>query len=245
METTWTCRGAVLAAAIAGFSATAAMAADPVDPVHDWSGSYVGLFAGYGTGDIDLRDLDGYNVAPVDGDFEYDADGFIGGVNFGHNWQSGKAVLGLEGEVGYFDYSGSGQFPDYIGVRTPFDSRASIDGGVYGGAFLRLGFALDRLLFYGKGGVVGFDADVSFIDPDPIGTTLVAGTSKSEFLVGYGVGGGLEFAISDNWSFGGEYLFMDFGSISHTATDAGGGANRFRHELEGIHTGRATLKFHW
>jgi outer membrane immunogenic protein len=222
-------------------TATAAQAADPyVDPGYDWTGSYIGLFAGYGEGDIKLKDINGYNGGGGAGNFKYDADGFLGGINGGHNWQTGSLVVGLEGELGYFGYDGSGQFPAYVGVRLPTDSRASIDGGLYGGAFVRGGFAVNQVLFYGKLGAVGLDTKVSFIDTDPTGATLTGGTSASKFLVGLGAGAGLEFALGNNWSVGAEYLYMDFGSISHTATP---GNFKFTHQLDGIHTGRATLKF--
>ncbi len=40
--------------------------------------------------------------------------------------------------------------------------------------------------------------------------------SSSETLVGYTVGAGVEFALTDRWSAKGEYMYYDFGSETYT-----------------------------
>ena len=40
-----------------------------------------------------------------------------------------------------------------------------------------------------------------------------ASTSRSNTRVGWTVGGGIEYAITNNWSIGAEYRFTDFGTI--------------------------------
>jgi outer membrane immunogenic protein len=155
-----------------------------VAPNFNWAGPYVGVFAGWGWGNVDVTDVDGYNRGGGFGDFSYAADGFTGGFLAGNNWQSGAFVAGVEGELGYLGLDGTAQFPPYAGVRGPDDSRSTLSTDFCGALTGRAGFAAGNVLFYGKAGLSGVHADASFIDTDPTGTTLVSGTSASKFLLG-------------------------------------------------------------
>ena len=53
--------------------------------------------------------------------------------------------------------------------------------------------------------------------------TASGASSSSDTLVGWTVGGGVEWAFAPNWSVKGEYLYMDFGSIS-TSTNVASAA---------------------
>lgn len=221
------------AAAIAigfGVLASAAHANGP-----RWSGFYVGGHFGWAWSDVQVTDINGYNGGA--GNFGYDADGAFGGGQLGFNWQTGTFVFGVEGDIGYLNLNGEQQFPPYVGVRTPLDSLSSTSGGIYGTITGRFGVTFGNALLYAKGGWGAADVHVSFIDPDPIGTTLVSGTSKSDIVNGWVYGGGLEWAVSNSVSIKAEYLRLDFDdTITVNATSAGGSTFRFAHDIGAIDT---------
>jgi len=202
--------------------------------VYDWTGGYFGAFAGGAWGDVDVDDVDGYNGVTA-GDFSYDADGFLGGVLAGYNWQNDSLVFGIEGAVGYLGLDDSAQFPPYVGVRLPGDSRSSIDTDFFASLTGHVGIAAENLLFYLKGGVIGVNTDVSFIDTDPTGITLVAGTSASEFMVGWTGGGGALIGLDNGWIIGGEYMYADLGDINVSATGSDAVVYNFNHDVT-VHT---------
>jgi outer membrane immunogenic protein len=69
----------------------------------DWSGLYVGLHAGHFSGYADVVDGTITFGGPVEG--------FIGGALVGYGWQYNNIVLGIEGDVGLSNASGTGGLP--------------------------------------------------------------------------------------------------------------------------------------
>ena len=194
----------------------------------NWSGFYIGVDGGYAWGRARLIDVNGYNGPPPS--FSYNPEGFQGGLYAGFNWQSGALVAGVEGEFGWLGLNGSRQFPPYVGVRTPFDSVAATRGGWYAALAGRIGVAMNNWLFYAKAGGIWADIRSSFTDTDPIGTTLVAGTSvtgRSGWLGALGT----EVGLTPNLIGRIEWSYYNFGTASHTATSAGGFPFTFRHPL--------------
>ncbi|CAA0095464.1 Uncharacterised protein [Starkeya nomas] len=121
-------------------------------------------------------------------DFSPDIDGFIGGLQAGYNWQgAGPLVLGVETDIQYADVSSSVFTLDYFGTL-----RA------------RLGFAVDQFLLYGTGGLAYGR-----------GTYEVIGLSNDKNHIGWTVGAGAEYAIDNNWSVKGEYLYVDLGEENY------------------------------
>jgi outer membrane immunogenic protein len=211
-----------------------AHAADPVvaagDQAFSWEGSYIGAHIGYGWGKARYDDSE-YNVNLPDFpplSFDFDANGVIGGLQFGHNWQRGNLVYGLEGDLGYLNLAGSGwPEPDADGV--PYDTQGIAKGGWYAGLAARVGYAADRTLFYVKGGAVysggklGYvDNCISdFIDPPGCGPSTLDAWDRIGW--GYQIGTGVEHALRDNWTVKLEYAYLDFGSARPSAVVASGG----------------------
>jgi outer membrane immunogenic protein len=126
-----------------------------------------------------------------------------------------------------------------VGVRQPDDSRASIDTDWYVSLTGRIGYAFDNTLLYLKGGVTGVHTEVSFIDTDPTGLTLVSGTSATDTLWGPTIGGGVEYALSRNFTIRAEYMYVNIDdSISHTALGSNGSTYTFKHEIGDMHTAK-------
>jgi outer membrane immunogenic protein len=157
--------------------------------------------------------------------------GFTGGGQLGYNWQFGSVVLGAETDFEYFKIRASrivtGPFPNAIsnftvGTSVNTDWLYTLRG--------RVGYAFGpQFLVYGTGGLAVTQASLSnsFIDnlaalglpPNSVGAS---GTSDT--WTGYAVGGGLEWLFARNWSVKGEYLYVNFGSKTTTATVFSGAA---------------------
>jgi outer membrane immunogenic protein len=119
-------------------------------------------------------------------DFADDEDdgGFVGGAQVGYNYQIGSFVVGLEGDIQYADFGRSGAF-----------NFVDEDGDVFAGEFdrsdwfgtvrARAGVAFDRALIYATGGFA-FADDAN----------------------GWTVGGGVEYAFTNNLSLKVEGLYV-------------------------------------
>ncbi len=144
-------------------------------------------------------------------------------------------VFGVEGDIGYLGISAKSS-----GSYTPSSNPGSIhcgnywagdghvcdigaqyntSGGLYGDLTGRLGYATDRVLFYGKGGVAFLDADTK---ANYKGGSTAALNQNSYFnfdnsqtLVGWTIGAGAEYAVNPAWSIKAEYQHFDFGSMSY------------------------------
>ena len=127
--------------------------------------------------------------------------GVIGGGHVGYNLQINQWVLGLEGTVDGTSLSNTSvvAFPVAFGGSTlTAHTTADIQGSIRG----RLGVAWDRALIYATGGVAfgGFNTNVSLSGVDVAGVPFFVSASRSNTRVGWTVGGGIEYAITNNWS---------------------------------------------
>jgi len=212
---------ALLSTALPAFAAD--LMIDEPAPVmssgYDWSGAYVGAFAGYGAGTVDWTG-DFYN-GPVLLDSEngsFDVDGWMVGGTIGANLQSGAFVFGVEGDLAWSNIAGEGEAIDPLNA-TPSIPSANID--YLGTLRVRAGVAADSVLIYATGGLAFAGGDITITNLDG------AGDDRTEDFTatGWAAGVGAEFAIADNVSLKAEYLYtslatndVDFGSAP-PATD--------------------------
>lgn len=152
--------------------------ADPVPAVapapvaaQDWSGPYVGLSYGW---------ADAQNTYNTTGTFEFD-EGSYTGIYAGYLMQRGNLVYG--GELAF------GKIGDVIDPSFPLSQYDRVID-----LKARLGFAANRVLFYG---VLGY-SDAPFDD---------SGTSYD--TKGLVTGLGADFAVSQRLTMGLEYLHRD------------------------------------
>lgn len=197
-------RSLLCAAALCGsFTSSQAvdlLASESVAYDRSWGGAYIGVSLGYGTGDtettFDKHDNDHLGAIALN------PDGFALGANLGYNWQSGRWVYGVEGDLGYIDLSDSGQYA--------WDGHylKSEIGSFWGTLRGRAGLAADRLLLYGTAGV-------AFMNFDEYGLTDNGNPNQNSYnnetRTGWVVGAGVEYAFSPRLSGKAEYLHMDFG----------------------------------
>lgn len=159
---------------------------------YDWTGFYAGAQAGGVWGRSHWSDFAG---GPA---FDTDGASALGGVQIGYNAQWDRFVLGVEGEFSGFSISGRGQCSSTVG--TECRTRQNWIGA----ARLRGGYAFDRVLFYGTGGVAFTDYR---FDQTVGGPQSWSGGSR----VGWTAGLGLEYAFADRWTAGVEWKHYDFG----------------------------------
>jgi outer membrane immunogenic protein len=120
---------------------------------------------------------------------EAHTEGFAGGAFAGVQGQSDAIVYGVEGDIGY-----SGVDGDNDGVK--------VDGGVEGSLRARLGYTVTPdVMIYGTAGGAAQKL-----------TVREDGAFDDKAMVGYTVGAGTDFKITDNVFGRVEYRYTDFGS---------------------------------
>lgn len=178
---------AITAVSVPAFAADLPMAPPPpveapaYVPAFTWTGFYVGANAGYAFGQADIDEA----VSEVD-----EADGFVGGGQVGYNYQFGNFVLGAEADLSYFGLEAE---------DGDFGLEANWLGTIRG----RVGYAFDRLMVYGTGGVAF--SDIGYAVPD-----TGDGDDDDDTQIGWTVGGGVEGMITENISAKLEYLYVNF-----------------------------------
>lgn len=244
---------AIAAAACAVLAGAPAFAADLPEaiaetvavPSFSWTGAYVGVNAGYGfAGGGALRAGPGtanavaaFASGSSPSRFSLDPNGFLGGLQVGYNYQFDNSpfVIGVEADIQYSDID------DRITRRTSVVgfadniSRASTDMDWFGTVRARVGFTpVDRALVYVTGGLAYGDVDVRYSTAYPALGQLLRGKSSGT-EVGWTVGGGLEYAVTDNWTVKGEYLYYDLGTVKFSTRNPVGiaAAARARADLDG------------
>ena len=238
---------AKIAAVIAAFGfVSAASAADmpvrtpiykaPVAALYDWSGFYAGVNAGgvFSKSDVSTQaTATGSYFASSSlpaiasaGAGTVDPNGFIGGIQAGYNWQNGAGVFGLEADFNYFGTKGSrtgtGVYPCCGGT---FTMNQEVKTDWLFTMRPRIGFAANNWLLYATGGLAVTNLKYSNTFTDNYcstvggcGANAVEDGSVSKVKAGWTVGLGAEYALMNTWSVKAEYLYVDFGSISSTAT---------------------------
>jgi outer membrane immunogenic protein len=204
----------------------------------NWTGCYVGGSVGnawghsdgYSAGTATFNTVTGAQAlpgTPLSNDFSLT--GFTGGVYGGCNIQLGVFVVGAEGDWEAINKEGQAFFPGGPSVST-----VPIIGGteiVRAGNFHqaqerwlatargRLGYAVDKWLFFASGGAAWMKVDTSFSHTSFVG--LGAGTAginrfnfQSDRRTGWTVGGGVEYALPYNWSIRSEYLYVQIPSYT-------------------------------
>jgi outer membrane immunogenic protein len=180
-----------------------------VAPAFSWTGFYVGLNAGYGLANTNVRAL-------TDGVMSGNAGGFIGGAQIGYNYQINNVVLGAEGDFGYFGARRSFTDVDAVaGVTTTASWKTSWDASIRA----RLGVAVDRTLFYVTGGIAFADFGLKASVTDGGVTQSLSG---SQTRVGWTLGAGVEYAVTQNLTVRGEYLYANYGSKNLGLSGTGG-----------------------
>jgi outer membrane immunogenic protein len=209
--------GAITLTGSAALAADLAPPPPPPPPIFTWTGPYIGGQVGYawGAGNFNDSGFDPITRTFISGTLGGTPNGAIGGAHVGYQVQLSQFVLGLEGSVDGTSLTNTAvaTFPvAFKGSTLSAQTSADVQGSIRG----KIGFAWDRLLIYGTGGVAfgGFNTDFDLAAPNrrpPIFAT--ANTSSTR--VGWTAGGGLQYAVTNNWWVFAEYRFTDFGTLNN------------------------------
>jgi len=156
-----------------------------------WTGFYAGGQIGYAWG------RDTFDLPTVSAVTASSPNGVVGGAHAGYNYQVNQFILGLEGDIEGTGISRSVVDPI---TGTAFGAHIPVEGSIRG----RAGIAWDRALLYATGGAAFADVATSYTG----GITPFSTTSSGR--VGWTLGGGVEYAVTNNWSVRGEYRYSDF-----------------------------------
>jgi len=186
----------------------------PPPPPFSWSGFYIGGNLGGAWAHHNWSDTFFPNLSFNDGS----GNGrFIGGGQVGFNYQINQFVWGVEGT---FDWAstnnGNGTGVILPGVLPVTAIQVSSNDTWISTIAGRLGWAVDRALFYVKGGG-GWVGNNGFTITN-LNTGASISTSGSNNVSGWLVGGGFEWAFAGNWSVKFEYDYLGLGNRSFTAT---------------------------
>ena len=210
-------------------------------PVFTWTGFYIGVNAGASFANTaglatpaGFTAANGFvNTTNSFGPFRGSSSGvgFVGGGQAGYNFQTGMFVYGLETDIDYFGQGGSGTrtFSDtnvYPAAGSTFSlTRRSADGYL-GTVRGRVGIAaFDRTLLYVTGGLAYGDYGTSyklgqFVNGANTANVInFSGNPGSDTRIGYAIGAGVEYAITQNISAKAEYLYTDLGSRTYNLTN--------------------------
>jgi outer membrane immunogenic protein len=113
-------------------------------------------------------------------------------------------VIGLEADISFTDLKALGT--DAMGFNHTIESTWLSTGTA------RVGYATGPWLLYGKGGIALADERNTVTDP-ATGLSAV-GPLWSSFHIGWTVGGGVEYALTRNWSARIEYDYIDFNNVN-------------------------------
>jgi opacity protein-like surface antigen len=207
----------------------------------NWTGFYIGGLggAGYGRSDPTFAAAPATvnTVAFPGATADNRVAGFLGGGAVGYNYQMGAWVLGAEADLAWTNIRGSkacgSTAPTAAGpTNALFTSTCHDQLNWLATATGRLGYSWGRTLWYAKGGAAWTHENFSVTcNNGPTNGTngpqdcfnpagaLFNTISASSNRVGWTVGVGSEFALTEHWSARGELDYLGFGSKNLTATD--------------------------
>jgi outer membrane immunogenic protein len=232
-------RTLLIGATLVAFGASSAVAADmplkaPVyvpAPLYSWSGFYVGGTVGGEWGSFDpstatvfspVGYFDATSVPAVNaaGQQSIKPSGFNGGFEAGYNWQAGRYVFGVEGDIESFRLTGSASSSSLYPCCAPTGFVVNSNAGTSWLATIRgrIGVAFDNWLFFGTGGAAFTNPNGNFTFNDNFATAAES-ASVSGTKSGYVVGGGVEAGLWGRWTVKAEYLYLNFGATGTTSTN--------------------------
>ena len=164
-------------------------------PAFTWTGFYVGANAGYAwnANNWGCDYCSWYYPAAAWYAGQNKDGGFTGGGQVGYNYQIGNFVIGAEADIQYVDNKFDTGYWSYLGNVY---GRNTLGNDWYGTVRARAGFAFDRVLVYASGGF-------AYADHSHSGWTL---------------GGGLEYAFTNNIIGGIEGYYVSLGKGGNNNT---------------------------
>jgi outer membrane immunogenic protein len=218
-------------------------------PVFSWTSCYFGAHVGGGMSHKDINDpvqlaqdsIIGPGTTVGVTTVSPSPSGAVFGGQIGCDYQfASNWVIGVEGAATGSNMTGS----TTVGLPAGFAGDQALVGAnvdFLSSVTARLGFAVDRLLFYGKGGVAWVG------DKYTVTGTLVGGGFGFEGLdvrTGWTAGAGVEWAFARNWSVSVEYDYYSFGNGTILMSDTINGFSGPVDVKQSVQVVKAGLNFH-
>jgi outer membrane immunogenic protein len=166
---------------------------------YNWSGFYLGVNGGYGAADSTFT-APGFSTGAIK------PTGAIVGGTIGINYQAQNFVVGLEGDAGYSTLKGStAPASGVCSSAAGTTASCEVNENLLATLRARLGFAFDRVLFYGTAGGAFANVRAGLSPP---------GAFDSSLQSGWTAGAGIEVMFPDpNWTAKIEYLYVDLAAL--------------------------------
>lgn len=157
--------------------------------------------------------------------------GFVGGLQIGDSFQSGRFALGLGADIDIWHATNSSSAVPYSGAGRPhgnyaFYNRLNPTRFVILGP--RVGYAGNQWMPYLRVGALvpfgGRDNSVSYTPTAAASPTASYDTGKGYSSVGWVAGAGAEWGLKGAWSMSTEYLHANLGKASGSTAGCGGTA---------------------
>jgi outer membrane immunogenic protein len=173
-------------------------------PPFSWTGFYIGGNAGAGWNNGSVSDTLLGETWSANNNAT-----FVGGGQVGANYEFGGGfVVGVEGDFDWF--ANNNNSVTVLGTTV----QGSNDGRWLTTLTGRFGYAVDRVLFYGKGGGAWVGSNNLTV------TNLATGSSVSfsnnNTNTGWTAGAGIEWAFTNNWTARLEYDYVGLDNASFT-----------------------------
>jgi outer membrane immunogenic protein len=177
-----------------------------------WAGFYVGANVGFASARTNIANPNDTFFFPAGSSFDSNETGVIGGLQAGYNWQFNSVVVGLEGDISAAALNRTTSPGAIAPTADTFNGNMTALGTVRG----RIGWAFDRVLVYGTGGVAFANLKDQYSSP-----IFPFTASASSSATGWTAGGGVEYALTDHWTARAEYLHVGFQNRSATGSPFG------------------------
>lgn len=172
-----------------------------IAPVFNWSGAYIG-------GQVDYSMMKGKFSYANSPEGKGTGKSFLGGIYTGYNFDIGNNVI-LGTELDFTTAFNKAKKDDASG----YAAYASTQVRWAGAARARVGYAVDRFLPYIAGGIVMGGVKDSL-------TTKNSSFTNDKTRTGWTVGGGVDYAATDNVVLRLEYRYTDFGKENYNLNNS-------------------------
>jgi len=203
-----------LLATVPAMAADMPLKAPPAARPYSWAGFYIGGTAGYGWGSDPISMTYGTAYpAGLPASLATNPRGFIGGAEYGTNYQFGRWVLGTESDFSFADISSS-QTSSAGGLTSTGSQKLTS----LSTSRVRAGYTIqDNILLYGTGGLADGTVKASTSTVGSACPPCDLG-SASKTLWGWTAGAGVEYG-SGPWSMKVEYIHYDLGNLNFNMAD--------------------------
>lgn len=145
------------------------------------------------------------------------AGGVLFGGQIGYDNQFNSVLIGLETDMQASNVSNRAIGKAAVGSATStIQDRQTLSW--LGTTRVRLGYVIDNFVPYATGGLAYGGARMNtFANTGLTGGSLSQSASRSATLLGFAVGGGIDYAFDPSWALRLEALYYDLGSMSLSA----------------------------